>query len=51
MEVQFFSEPFMQRLLYVDFKETEILKEIRSSRKYGASAQKEEPTTSTSDGN
>jgi hypothetical protein len=28
-----------------------LLQEIRSSRKYGTSAQKEEPTTSTSDGN
>jgi hypothetical protein len=28
-----------------------LLREIRSSRKYGTSALKEEPTTSTSDGN
>jgi hypothetical protein len=28
-----------------------LLQEIRSSRKYGTSAQKEEPATSTSDGN
>jgi hypothetical protein len=32
-------------------KKPKLLKEIRSSRKYGTSAQKEEPTTSTSDGN
>jgi hypothetical protein len=32
-------------------KKTKELQEIRSSRKNGTSAQKEEPTTSTSDGN
>jgi hypothetical protein len=32
-------------------KKPKLLQEIRSSRKYGTSAQKEEPTTSTSDGN
>jgi hypothetical protein len=32
-------------------KKPKLLKEICSSWKYGTSAQKEEPTTSTSDGN
>jgi hypothetical protein len=32
-------------------KKPKLLQEIRLSRKYGTSAQKEEPTTSTSDGN
>jgi hypothetical protein len=32
-------------------KKLKLLQEIRSSQKYGTSAQKEEPTTSTSDGN
>jgi hypothetical protein len=32
-------------------KKPKLLQEIRSSRKYGTSAQKEEPSASTSDGN
>jgi hypothetical protein len=32
-------------------KKPKLLQEIRLSRKYGTSAQKEEPTTSTSDEN
>jgi hypothetical protein len=32
-------------------KTPKLLQQIRSSRKYETSAQKEEPTTSTSDGN
>jgi hypothetical protein len=32
-------------------KKPKLLPEILSSRKYGTSAEKEEPTTSTSDGN
>jgi hypothetical protein len=32
-------------------KKPKLLQEIRSSQKYGTSAQREEPTTSTSDGN
>jgi hypothetical protein len=51
IEVEFFQNLSCNDFHTFILKKPKLLKEIRSSRKYGTSAQKEEPTTSTSDGN
>jgi hypothetical protein len=51
MEVEFFPNLSSNDFYTLILKKPKLLKEIRSSQKYGTSTQKEEPTTSTSDGN
>jgi hypothetical protein len=51
MEVQFFQNLSCNDFYTLILKKPKLVKEIRSSRKYGITYQKEEPTTSTADVN